>query len=335
MKNIILICLFITTLGLRAAQPLEMYWIDVEGGAATLIVTPLKQAVLIDAGNPGGRDSKRIVECIKNVAKVEKIDALITTHYHGDHFGGAAEVAAQIPINAVYDNGAFEGQTERPSKPYMLFPAEKRVQINPGDMIPLDAAGGVTIKCLGCRKKFIEPPKGAPAGPDATNAKQKDKDPSDNANSVVTLLSYGDFRFICCGDLTWNIEQNLVCPVNLAGGTVDVYQVTHHGLDISNNPLVLQALKPKVAVMSNGTTKGCAADTWTALRATPSIEAVFQIHKNLRKDSENNAPDEHIANLEQKCEGNFIKLSADAEAKSYTLSIPAKNVAKTFKMQTR
>src|SRR5690348_3934296 len=84
---------------------LDIYWIDTEGGAATLIVTPVGEAALIDSGNPGGRDSKRIADVAFNVAGVKQIDHLITTHYHTDHFGGAAELATALPIRVVYDNG--------------------------------------------------------------------------------------------------------------------------------------------------------------------------------------------------------------------------------------
>ncbi len=332
-----LICAIVLSPAANAAQKLDIYWADVEGGGATLIVTPAGESILIDSGNPGGRDAKRIFDIADKTAHLKQIDFLITTHYHIDHFGGASELAGMLPIKTVYDNGVFEGGVEKPTDKYKLFPADTRAVINPGDELILkqvDGAPRVSIKCLGTRQKFMDPPKDTAPCPDCAGAKRKAEDKSDNANSVVLLLAFGDFRFYAGGDLTWNMEEKLVCPVNLAG-TVDVYQVTHHGLDVSNNPVLLKMLKPTVAIMSNGTTKGCAGETCDTLKSIPSIQAVFQIHKNLRKDSEHNTSDEFIANLDEKCDANFIQLSADAVAKTFTVSIPAKKVEKTYKTQGR
>src|SRR5712691_4238464 len=88
-----------------AGKPLDFYWIDSEGGGSTLIVTPGQQSVLIDSGNPGGRDSGRIQKVAKEVAGLERINHYVTTHFHVDHFGGAAELSALIPIENVWDNG--------------------------------------------------------------------------------------------------------------------------------------------------------------------------------------------------------------------------------------
>src|SRR5262249_21783124 len=141
------------------------------------------------------------------------------------------------------------------------------------------------------------------------NAKEKNRDGSDNANSVVLLIEYGPFRLFDAGDLTWNQETRLVCPKNLVG-QVDVYQVTHHGLDASNNPLVVQSLEPRVAIMNNGTTKGGMPEVFATLKEQKSIEAIYQVHKNLRPDgATNNVADEYIANQEAACEGNAIHLS--------------------------
>ncbi|OYV45676.1 MAG: hypothetical protein B7X06_04250, partial [Verrucomicrobia bacterium 21-51-4] len=152
------------------------------------------------------------------------------------------------------------------------------------------------------------------------DARAKARDGSDNANSIVLLLSLGEFQFFDGGDLTWNMEQKLVCPKNLVG-EVDVYQTTHHGLDASNNPLVIRSLKPKVAVFNNGVTKGCEPDVFAVLDREPSVEAVYQMHRNLRSDSQNNVADEYIANLEKECQANYIKLAAIIGVSAIVLSI--------------
>ena len=318
-------------------QPaLDIYWIDVEGGAATLIVTPQKESILIDTGNAGTRDPGRIVEVATKQAGLTQLDHVIITHYHGDHYGGAALLSTLLPIKTLYDNGTFEGQPDFPSKEYLELKCEKRVVINPGDKLPLQElakdAPPLSLTCLGTRQKFITLPESSPANSDiCASIVEKNRDGSDNANSVVTLLKFGDFRFFDGGDLTWNVENKLVCPVNLAG-EVDVYQVTHHGLDSSNNPAVLKSLQPTVAMMNNGVTKGCMPDVFATIQSVKSIEAMYQVHENERPDGKtNNVADEYIANRGKDCAGNFIHLSVDPQAKTYTISIPANKHSRTFK----
>lgn len=321
--------LLTTTPGLRAGEAdkrLDIYWVDVEGGAATLIVTPAGESVLIDAGNPGGRDAPRVHKVAAEVAKLKKIDHLVVTHFHRDHFGGAAELAALMPIGAAYDNGEFPGGRERPDKAYLEFKADRRVVLNPGDEVPLkqaDGAGKVALRCLAARKQFVAPPAGAKENLDA--GKKKPEDFSDNANSIVQLLSLGDFQFFDGGDLTWNMEARLVSPVNLPG-PVDVMQINHHGLDVSNNPLLCRALAPRVVIMNNGPTKGCGPETFATLKSLDQLESIYQLHKNLRPDGDkNNVADEFIANQPgtDACQGNYVKVSVDPAGKSYTVSVPS------------
>ncbi len=322
---------------------LDIYWVDVEGGAATLIVTPAGESVLIDTGNPGVRDSGRIFETAVKTAGLREINHLIVTHYHRDHFGGASQLAKLMPIRNVYDNSEFEGQREFPTQDYKEFKAEKRMQINPGDILKLsqpDGGANLLFQCLATRQQVYKagrsPTESAPTdGSAAMNecckeAQRKPIDRSDNANSVVMLLQFGDFRFFDGGDLTWNIEKELVCPVNLVGN-VDVYQSTHHGLDQSNNNVLVKSLEPIVAIFNNGATKGCEPMTFATLKETPSVKAIYQVHKNLRPDGvKNNAPDEFIANHEKECKGNHIKLSVAPDGKSYTVSVPSTGHERTY-----
>lgn len=315
----------------QADKRLDIYWVDTEGGAATLVVTPSGESLLFDAGNPGRRDSGRIFDVAAKVAMLRQIDHLVITHYHADHFGGAADLIKLMPIKKLYDNGEFAEQRDGPDKTYKEIKVDRTV-ISPGDMIELKATAEspkLSVKCLAARQKFIPAPSDAPAGPaHCASARAKDRDGSDNANSIVSLVEFGDFRFFDAGDLTWNMEQKLVCPKNLVG-TVDVYQVTHHGLDASNNPLVLAALRPTIAMMNNGPTKGCEPETFATLKETDSIKAIYQLHKNLKIEKNNVAP-EFIANTEKECKASYIKLSVAPDGKSYTISIPATKHEQTY-----
>jgi competence protein ComEC len=326
-------------------KTLDVYWVDVEGGAATLIVTPAGQSILIDTGNPGNRDAGRIHKLATEVAGLKRIDNLITTHFHLDHFGGAAPLTQLIKIGTVYDNGMTAESPDRNrkdsrwplvSRPYREMKVGKRVVIKAGDSIPVKqrkGAAAVTVTCVAAQQEVLKPSGDSKSqkNPLTGSVPAKPEDLSDNANSVATLFSFGNFRFLDCGDLTWNVEAKLVTPVNPIG-TVDVYQVNHHGLASSNNPILLGSVQPTVSVMNNGHTKGCTPQTFATLKATKSIQAMYQVHKNLRKDSENNTTDELIANKTDRdsCKGHYVKMTVSPDGDSYTISIPAHGHSRTF-----
>jgi hypothetical protein len=242
-----------------------------------------------------------------------------------------------MPVQHLYDNGNENPTADRPSQEYLQAKVDDRSVLSPGDVLPLIQREGsppLTVQCLAAHKKLIDPPAGAKQNPFDRDSKPKAEDTSDNANSIVLLVKFGDFKFFDAGDLTWNMEHDLAAPINRIG-TVDVYQVTHHGLALSNNPVLVKAIEPTVAIMNNGTTKGCDPEVCATLKSTPSIKNVFQLHKNLRPDGDvNNVETRFIANLEKNCEGNLVHMAVSPDAKRYVVSIPASKVEQTYETKT-
>ena len=316
-------------------KTLDIYYVDVEGGAATLIVTPAGESILVDAGWPGfeGRDAKRIQAAMKQ-AGITQIDHLINTHYHIDHYGGIPELAKVVKIINFYDRGAVEEDSQDKPNPklwseYQAATNGKSIVIKAGDVIKLKTMKGMLplkLSCLASSTK-VAGAKGAANAACAT-AETKSVDTSDNARSVVLKLSYGAFDFFDAGDLTWNIENQLVCPTNLIG-IVDLYQVTHHGMDISNNPILLKTVSPTVAIMNNGPKKGGSANTVKWLRELPSLQALYQVHRNTATTDNDNTAPEYIANIDPK-EENMIWVNVDAKKKTFSVTNGRTNQSKSF-----
>ncbi|HUS90709.1 MAG TPA: MBL fold metallo-hydrolase [Phycisphaerae bacterium] len=317
-------------------KQLDVYWVDVEGGGATLIVTPAGESILIDTGLDGERDPGRIARLAKQTAGLEAIDHLVVTHFDIDHHGGAAELARLIPIRKVYDPGNERRGPERSYDKYLAFRKTVPYQVlKCGDVLPLRQAEGaakLSAACLASAGKFMAPgPEHKPNAIPASESPEYPEDRSENANSIVLLVRLGAFEFLDTADLTGRLELRLVCPVNLAG-EVDVYQVCHHGLDLSNNPVLVRSIKPTVTVMNNGHRKGCQPRTRAALKAVPSIQANYQLHKNLGPRADNTA-DELIANSEpaETCKANHIELHVKPDGSSYEVRIPAAAHKRTFR----
>jgi beta-lactamase superfamily II metal-dependent hydrolase len=322
------------------AHGLEVFWIDVEGGAATLVVTPAGESVLVDAGNPGGRDAERIHRVATEVAGLKRIDHLVVTHFHRDHFGGVAELARLMPIGVLHERDLAAAPEKERAQPdleaYRRAAVGRRVPIRVGERIALRQARGaapVFVEVLGADARFRDA-KHAPDNASACGDGQAhETDLSDNGNSVVLLVGVGSFRLFDGGDLTWNREADLVCPRDRVG-VVDVFQADHHGLDLSNNPVLVRTLAPTVAVVNNGPRKGNEAATVATLRAARSIAAVYQVHRDVRADERNTAA-ERIANSQESCAGEHIRLSADPRGLTYVVSVPATGHRATFETHRR
>jgi beta-lactamase superfamily II metal-dependent hydrolase len=332
----------LATAGLAAAAPekkgLEIYWIDVEGGAATLIVTPAGESVLVDSGWPLPRDAARIQQAARE-AGVSRIDHLVTTHWHGDHVGGVALLAQRLPIGRFYDHGFRKTEPSEIDAllkgAYVGATKGASTVLHAGDEISLRQAPGappVSLRVVTSDGIVLEEAPGSPQTRPCTARRAHaaiPDDTSDNFRSVGLRLSYGGFDFLDLGDLTWNVEHKLVCPKNLLE-VVDVYQVTHHGNDNSNNPALVAAVAPTVAVIDNGAKKGGAPAVYKILRATPSIKDVFQLHRNVDTTPADNTPPELTANDEEACSGEWIRLRVDPPAKSYEVEVHGKGTKRTY-----
>ena len=295
----------IASLGLTAqvrTGTLTIYYIDTEGGQSTLFVGPTGESLLVDTGNAGDRDLGRIAETLRT-AGVTKIDHLWTTHYHGDHVGALLELAKQFPVGHFYDHGKPHPNDRIVSaqflSAYESLSAGKRTIVKPGDKVKMT---GLDITAVASANQFIRTNLPGGGGQNASCAGVKQKDESaypdpDNGESAGFVLTYGRFRTIDLGDLTWNGELDLMCPTNRIG-TVDLYLTSHHGLEKSGSPALVQALRPRVVVMNNGTRKGGTPEAFAGLQETVGIEDLWQLHWSYNVGLEN-APARFIANVDE------------------------------------
>lgn len=239
---------------------LDLYFIDVEGGAATLIVTPAGESVLIDSGYPDNqsRDLDRIMHVAKDLADLKRIDHAVVSHWHLDHFGNHAALAAKFGIGTFWDRGIPDELSEDPGYADRIASyraasqnASRALQI--GDTLPLTSGKTrLAVRVLTSGREVVSGE--GEVNPFAERHKAQPDDPSDNSASLSLLYEFGKFRFLTCGDLTWNTEAKLVTPRNPVG-LVDLFMVTHHGLPVSNNPAMVLAIDPVVAIMCNGPKK--------------------------------------------------------------------------------
>src|SRR5579871_4876737 len=303
----------------RAAGSLQIYWIDVEGGGATLVVSPSGEAMLVDVGNPppaGERDTKRIYQAIQ-LAGLKKINYLFITHYDGDHVGGVLPLSKMIHIEKFVDHGDIDAawnqnpHSEDRWKEYLTASSNRRMIVKPGDIVPLK---GVKVQVVASNGEVLANPiNGGGPNPYCKDAEQKAPDKTENSRAAGFLLTYGKFTFVDLGDLTWDKEMALACPVNKLGH-VTLYQATHHGFyhAMSGAPAHVWGIQPQIVVVNNGPRKGLEnAAAYDEITKIKGIEGIWQGHLSLLNDKDHNTKEEMIANLEpsNECRGNWIKAS--------------------------
>lgn len=307
-------CLLLTSAAIAKPKPLQIYFIDVEGGQATLLVTPSHEAVLIDTGWTGARDADRIVSAAQ-AAGLKHIDYVLITHFHPDHVGGVADLLQRIPVGMFVDHGNDVEDSDNARDLYKGYEKTtehlKRVRLAPNEGLPLK---GITFQVLTSAGEHItEPLPGAgEANPYCGSDVEAKPDASENAQSLGVLITYGKFRFLDLGDLTEKKELEVVCPNNLIG-TVTLYLTTHHGVAPDNPKALVWTLHPQVAIMNNGAHKGGNPEAWQIVRDSPGLADLWQLHYAVDGGKDHNVAEDLIGNVDEKSEGHYIKVQAEPD----------------------
>jgi competence protein ComEC len=298
--------------GNRASGALNVYFFDVEGGQATLFVTPSGESLLIDAGWP---DSGRRIAQTARQAGLSKIDYVLVTHYHKDHVGGVAQLLQEIPVGTFIDHG--ENRETANAEVAGLWHAYesvirdghyKRIVVRAGESLPLRDLKTIVLSADGALIDRPLPGAGAAnAACAATGGRPADE--TENARSVGTLLTFGALRILDLADLTWDREVPLMCPENKIG-SVDVYIVSHHGWVQSGSPALVEGIRPRVAIMDNGAKKGGSPSAWDIIHQAPGLQSLWQLHYSQEGGAAHNSPEALIANLNGPDAGGYLRLTA-------------------------
>jgi beta-lactamase superfamily II metal-dependent hydrolase len=326
------LCLGAFAVQAQVPGALEIYWIDVEGGAATLIVTPDRESVLMDAGwdTDDDRDALRIVAAM-NDAGVTAIDYFITSHFHRDHVSGLPALARRVTIGQYVDHGdsvELDSAAGRSLwETYRTTAADKRRSVVPGDRLPLT---GVDFTFVTSNRVLLQQALRAPtANPHCDDASAGEEFTGENPSSVGYVLALGEFEFVNLGDLTVDLQHRLVCPRNLLG-EIDLLQVPHHGNGVATQ--LTRALAPTAAVLNNGPRKGGSPEGFEAIRTVPDIQGIWQSHRALGTDDAHNAAARMTANLtEDNDAGHWVKATVRADGAEYAIVNGRNGYRETYK----
>lgn len=326
------VAFFSLSVAAAANKPLEIFVVDVEGGQATLFVTPNGQSLLVDTGweYNAYRDANRIVKAAK-LAKIKKIDCVLITHYHQDHVGGVPQLVAKMPVDTFIDHGPNRENTAAGDHLYSDYlkaiAGKNHIVAKPGDTLPVRGIDAVVVSADG--NLIGQPLPGAgQENASCAGVQQKATDTSENARSVGTVITFGQLRIVDLGDLTWNKELELMCPVNKLG-RADILVVSHHGLDQSNSPALVHALQPRVAIFDNAAKKGASPSAWDVVKSSPGLLDIWQLHFADEGGSEHNAQDPFIANVNEADTGYYLKITANEDG-SFEVYNPRNKFSKQY-----
>jgi len=296
------------SVALTAARPasqtsgsLQLYVVDVEGGKAMLVVSPSGESLLVDSGNIGEgaqRDAGRILAAARD-AGLQRIDHLITTHWHRDHVGAMALVARHLPIGEFIDHGA-NVQPDPVIDAFLLhtypqlYRKSRHTVVKPGDTIPLAGVDLRVLTSAGESIRTVMSGTGVP-NPYCADFKRGSDANTENTQSIGLLFVFGRFRAVDLGDLTVNKEFQLMCPVNPVG-TVDLFMVSHHGQPGGNSQVLIHAIESRVAIMNNGTRKGGQPAVMKVIYTAPRLEDLWQLHASQLSGQEYTVPGLFVAN---------------------------------------
>ena len=322
----------ITPFAAASPKSLQIYFVDVEGGQATLVVSPSGQSLLIDTGWPGyeGRDADRILAAVHQ-AGIKQLDYVLITHYHRDHVGGVPQLVDGIKVGTFVDHGPNMEDSEVTRTDYAAYEkaiaGHAHVVVKPGWGLPIK---GLEVRVLAAAGDHLTSPLAGAgkANPYCASEPAAATDSTENARSVGVLITYGQFRFLDLGDLTKKKEIEIACPNNMIG-MVDLFLVTHHGADLSNSKSMVWGLHPRVAVIDNGPRKGSSPAAWQIVRESPGLEDLWQLHYAAESDKDHNVADERIANVKENCEGKYLKVEAETDG-TFTVTNSRTGVQKTY-----
>lgn len=303
----------------QTAGKLSVDFIDVEGGQATLFVTPNGQSLLIDTGWAGnnGRDADRIVAAAKKHG-LSRIDFVLITHFHDDHVGGVPQLVARIPVGTFIDHGQNR-ETNNPDvvrnyaeyQKVLASGSAKHIVAQPGDKLPIP---GLDVTVISADGNLLAKPLPGAGGPNlfCDSSENRPADTTENSRSLGVEIAFGKLKILDLGDLTWDKEMQLMCPVNKVG-TVDILVVSHHGWYQSSSPALVLGVHPRVAIMDNGADKGGSLPTFSTFNTVPGLETLWQLHYSNEAGPALNRPEEFIANPKGTDAGHSIELTASPD----------------------